>query len=303
MSERDSSFDEQIDIGADPKWRSVLKSIWRFVRTQPLGTVGILVILTIAFLAIFADYVHTSDPEGFGRNFLKPPSEENFFGTNRNGQDLWSRVVYGARPALILGLGAVGVAMFVATLLALLAGFFGGIIDTLLSRLVEILIAVPQILWLLMLTTALDRSIQTLIFAIAFAFSPITLRVLRGNVIQEASVPYVEAARVIGASSPRIMFRHILPNMAPLMIVIASITIPAALLAEAGLTFLGLGLEPGTPSWAMDLGGGARQYFASGWWLPVFPGAALAVTVLSFNLLGDSLRDVLDQRLRGSGLV
>jgi len=127
--------------------------------------------------------------------------------------------------------------------------------------------------------------------------------VLRGNVIQEASVPYVEAARVIGASSPRIMIRHILPNLAPLMIVIASITIPAALLAEAGLTFLGLGLEPGTPSWAMDLGGGARQYFASGWWLPVFPGAALAITVLSFNLLGDSLRDVLDPRLRGSGLI
>ena len=130
MSERDSSFDEQIDIGADPKWRSVLKSIWRFVRTQPLGTVGILVILTIAFLAIFADYGHTSVREGVGRKFLYPPSEENFFGTNRNGQDLWSRVVYGARPALILGLGAVGVAMFVATLLALLAGFFGGIIDS-----------------------------------------------------------------------------------------------------------------------------------------------------------------------------
>jgi ABC-type dipeptide/oligopeptide/nickel transport system permease subunit len=262
---------------------------------------GILVIITIAVLAIFADHVHTSDPKGFNRNFLEAPSGDHFFGTNRNGQDLWSRVVYGARPALILGLGAVGVAMFVATILALLRGFFGGLIDALLSRLVEILIAVPQILWLLMLTTAFDRSIQTLIFAIAFAFSPITLRVLRGNVIQEAAVPYVEAARVIGASSPRIMLRHILPNVAPLMIVIASITIPAALLAEAGLTFLGLGLEPGTASWAMDLGGGARAHFASGWWLPVFPGAALAVTVLSFNLLGDSLRDVLDPRLRGSG--
>ena len=164
-------------------------------------------------------------------------------------------------------------------------------------------IAVPAILWLLMFTTAVDRSVQTLMVGVAFIFTPIAIRLFRGNVIQERSIAYVEAARVIGASEGRIMFRHILPNLAPLIIVAASITIPAAMLAEASLTFLGLGLEPGTPSWAQDLGGENSNYFRSAWWLPVFPGAALALAVLAFNFFGDSLRDVLDPRLRGSGII
>ncbi|MYI85525.1 MAG: ABC transporter permease, partial [Dehalococcoidia bacterium] len=121
--------------------------------------------------------------------------------------------------------------------------------------------------------------------------------------LQERSIAYVEAARVIGASGPRIMFRHILPNLAPLVIVAASITIPAAMLSEAGLTFLGLGLDPGTPSWAQDFGTGNRQYFRTAWWMLIFPGAALALAVLAFNFFGDSMRDVLDPRLRGSGLI
>ena len=161
----------------------------------------------------------------------------------------------------------------------------------------------PGLLWLILFTTAVDRSITTLMFAIAFSITPLTTRVLRGNVIQESASTYAESARVVGASNMRIMFRHVLPNLLPLAIVNASIIVPAAILLEAGLTFLGLGLEPGTPSWGVDLGPNARSHFASGWWLPVFPGLTLSLTVLAFNFLGDSLRDVLDPRLRGSGLI
>ena len=279
------------------------RAAWRFVRLQPLGTFGIIVIVLVGVGAIFAPYLWTVDPQEFSRDFLQGPSTEYWMGTNRRGQDLWSRILYGARPTLILGLGAVGISISAAIVLSLASGFLKGIVDITISRLIEVLISVPGLLWLILFTTAVDRSLTTLIFAIAFTITPLTTRVLRGNVIQEAASTYAESARVVGASNVRIMFRHILPNLLPLAIVNASIIIPAAILLEAGLTFLGLGLELGTPSWGIDLGPQARGNFASGWWMPVFPGLALSVTVLAFNFLGDSLRDVLDPRLRGSGLV
>ncbi len=280
-----------------------VRATWRFVRSQPLGAFGFTIILFVAIAAVFAPHLNTVDPEAFGRDFLQGPSDDYWMGTNRKGQDLWSRVLYGTRPTLMIGIGAVGISMVVAVTLSLAAGHFKGFIDHLVSRLIEVLVAVPGLLWLILFTTAVDRSITTLMFAIAFTFTPLTTRVLRGNVIQESASTYAESARVVGASNLRIMFRHILPNLLPLAIVNASIIIPAAILSEAGLSFLGLGLEPGTPSWGVDLGPNARSYFASGWWLPVFPGLALSVTVLAFNFFGDSLRDVLDPRLRGSGLI
>ncbi len=302
--------------------RSAIRSAWtfvkRFVRLQPGGAIGIVIILIIGLAAAFAPYINTAGEgergirsvwrddgrEISGVNFvLQPPGPDWWLGTNRTGQDLWSRVVYGARPALMIGIGAVGVAIVVATSLSLAMGFLQGAVDGLLLRIIEVIIAVPGILWLILFTTALDRSIPVLIFAIAFTFSPLTTLVLRGNVIQESASTYAESARVVGASSIRIMFRHILPNLLPLAIVNASIIIPAAILAEAGLSFLGLGLDPLIPSWGADIGPNARAYFQTAWWLPVFPGLALSLTVLAFNFLGDSLRDVLDPRLRGSGLI
>ena len=285
--------------------RRRLGGLRQFVRTQPLGTAGAVIIILLLVASIFASELKTVDPKTFNRDAsaLEAPSSEHFFGTDRSRRDMWSRVLYGSRPTLLIGFGAVAITMAAGIVLALAAGFLGGIVDVIISRLIEVVIAVPAILWLLMFTTAVDRSVQTLMVGVAFIFTPIAIRLFRGNVIQERSIAYVEAARVIGASEGRIMFRHILPNLAPLVIVAASITIPAAMLAEASLTFLGLGLEPGTPSWAQDLGGENSNYFRSAWWLPVFPGAALALAVLAFNFFGDSLRDVLDPRLRGSGLI
>ncbi len=292
--------------------RSRLSRTWyslrRFVRTQPLGTAGAIVVLLLIFAAVFAPVLNTTDPTTFdGDDILAKPGADYWFGTNREAQDVWSRVVYGARPALQIGIGAVFVSLLVATVLALMAGFLGGIVDTVISRIIEILICLPAILWALVLSTSADsipglegRGVKTLVIAISIGLFPIVTRILRGNVIQEKSRQYVEAARVIGASEIRIMAVHILPNLAPLLIVVASATLPAAILAESGLSFLGLGLPPGDPSWGGDLGGKARSLFKTYWWLPVFPGVALSLTVLAFNLLGDALRDTLDPRLRGA---
>ena len=295
------------------RWRAVL----RFARLQPGGTFGIIVILMVVVAAIFAPYLKTiGDGERDVRRiaiaegkqldstgYLQPPNSDWWFGTNSAGQDMWSRVIYGTRPTLIIGVGAVGIAMTVAITLALSMGFLRGFVDAFLLRILETGIAVPGLLWLILFTTALGRSLPVIVVAVSLAFAPLTTLVLRGNVLQEASTAYVEAARVIGASNARIMLRHILPNLLPLAIVNASIIIPAAIMAEAGLAFLGFGLPPPSPSWGVDIGPTARAYFYTAWWLPVFPGVALSLTVLAFNFLGDSLRDVLDPRLRGSGLV
>ncbi len=278
----------------------------RFIRRQPLGFAGLVVIALMLIGAIFAPQLRTSDPGGFGEDILAKPGWDHWFGTNRDGQDMWSRVLYGARPALQIGVGAVLVSLLIATVLALLAGFVGGVVDMLISRLMDILICLPAILWALVLVSSagdipgLDqRGVKTLIVAICIGLVPIITRILRGNVLQEKERPYIEAARVLGANEWRIMFRHILPNLAPLLIIVGSATLPAAILAEAGLSVIGLGLEPGSPSWGGDLGGKARGLFATYWWLPIFPGIALSLAVLAFNLLGDSLRDTLDPRLRG----
>ena len=294
-----------------------LRASARFVRTQPGGAFGLAVILMVVVAAIFAPYLKTigegerdvrriaiaQGKELDSTGYLQPPNSDWWFGTSSAGQDMWSRVIYGARPALIIGAGSVGIAMTIAVALALAMGLLRGFVDAFLLRIIEAGIAVPGILWLILFTTAIDRSLPVLVVAVALAFAPLTTLVLRGNVLQEASTAYVEAARVIGASNLRIMVRHILPNLAPLAIVNASIIIPAAIMTEAGLSFLGFGLPPPAPSWGVDIGPSARAYFYVAWWLPVFPGLALSLTVLAFNFLGDTLRDVLDPRLRGSGLI
>ena len=289
----------------------------RFVRLQPGGTFGIIFILLIVVAAIFAPHLKTigegerdvrriAIAEGRqldSTGYLQPPNSDWWLGTNSAGQDVWSRVIYGARPALLIGVGSVGIAMTVAVVLSLAMGFMKGFVDAFLLRLIETGIAVPGLVWLILFTTAIDRSLPVIMVAVALAFAPLTTLVLRGNVLQEAGTQYVEAARVIGASNLRIMAYHILPNLLPLAIVNASIIVPAAIMTEAGLAFLGFGLPPPSPSWGVDIGPSARAYFYLAWWLPVFPGIALSLTVLAFNFLGDSLRDVLDPRMRGSGLV
>ncbi len=284
-----------------PAW---LRRARLFVRRQPLGAASLVVIGILVFAAVFADapFMRTSDPQAFGTNILVGPSADHWFGTNRNGQDLYSRVVYGARPSLLVGVATVVISVAGGTVLGLLAGYLGGVVDTAISRLAEVLLSFPAILFGLVVATWLGPGLRSVIVAISIIFTPVIMRIIRGAVLVERHRMYVDAARVIGCSEARLMFRHILPNIGPLVIVVASTTLPAAILAESALTFLGVGLPLGEPSWGNDLGPQARAYFNMAWWLAVFPGLALSLTVLAFNLLGDALRDELDPRLRGTGI-
>jgi ABC-type dipeptide/oligopeptide/nickel transport system permease subunit len=273
----------------------------RFVRTQPLGVAGAAIILMIIIAAIFADVIATHDPTSTSTDILVGPGSDHFFGTTRQGKDVFSRVIHGAVVSLQVGLFTVLLSVIGGTVLALLAGYFGGLVDQVISRVADVLIAFPSILFALTLATAIGKGLTTVVIAISIIFIPVIMRIMRGAVLQQRTGMYVEAARTVGASEYRIIFRHILPNLMGIAIITASSTLPAAILTESSLSFLGVGVKLGEPSWGGDLSGDSRQFFQIAWWMAIFPGAALSLTVLAFNLLGDSLRDTLDPRLRGVG--
>ncbi len=302
----------------------------RWVRREPFGAFGLLLIIIVAVGAAFAPLLFTTDPQQFGTG---PPlsgpclgcssgdmehrawnetvewREHRLFGTTPRGRDLWSRVLYGGRVSLKIGVATVLVGTLAGTVIALLSAYAGGVVDFAVGRLADMIIAIPGILLALTLHTAIGSDLPdlpglssgefTLVLAISAFFLPGTYRIMRGMVLELREAQYVESAQVVGASNFRIMWRHIAPNMFGLMIVITSISLPAAILTEASLSFLGLGVERGTPSWGADLSGDSRQFFTQGWWLAIFPGLALSMTVFGFNIFGDSLRDTLDPRLRG----
>ena len=285
--------------------------VLRFMRQQRLGTIGAVLIILMVVGAVAAPVLRTSDPEGFGvAPILEGPSASHFFGTNREGRDVWSRVLYGGRVSLKIGLATVIVAALGGTALALIAGYLGGVVDFAFGRVADVLIAFPSILFALTLHASLRDELPNLgqilaaeefllVVAICIVFTPVIFRIMRGNVLEQRAAIYVESARVIGASEVRIMWRHIFPNLVGLLLIVMSTTLPAAILTESALSFLGVGVEQGTPSWGADLSGSNRTYFVRAPWIAIFPGLALSVTVLAFNLFGDALRDTLDPRLRG----
>ena len=310
--------------------RRVRFNALRWARSEPFGAFGLLLILLVAIGSGAAPLLNTTNPQAFAQGApLSGPCincsssdvdhrawnenvnwrEHRFFGTTSSGRDLWSRVLYGGRVSLKIGVATVLIGTVAGTILALVATYAGGFVDFLVGRLADMIIAIPGILLALTLHTAigsdlpdlpvLPREEFTLVLAISAFFLPGTYRIMRGMVLELRESQYVEAAQVVGANSFRIMWRHITPNMVGLMIVVTSISLPAAILTEASLSFLGLGVEVGTPSWGADLSGDSRQFFQQGWWLAVFPGLALSMTVFGFNIFGDALRDTLDPRLRG----
>ncbi len=297
-----------LEYGIPPKQRF---NPFRWMRREPLGAFGLALIIIVSVGAAFAPLLNTfPDPreQGLGPP-LTGPSADHWFGTDRFGKDVWTRVLHGGRISLKIGVATVLIGTVAGTLVALLTAFTGGAVDFVVGRLVDVIIAIPSILLALVLYTAVGQDLPdlpvlprqefVLVIAIASFFMPGTYRIMRGMVLELREQQYVEAARVVGAANFRIMWRHIAPNMVGLMIVITSISLPAAILAEASLSFLGVGVEAGTPSWGADLSGTTRTYFIRGPWLAIFPGLALAITVFGFNVFGDSLRDTLDPRLRG----
>jgi peptide/nickel transport system permease protein len=301
-------------------------AVWKFARRRPLGAFGGFLVILFLFTALFADGFrigpleiprlapYDANARGVGPPLVAPNSTF-ILGTDANGRDVFSRVLVGSQISLSIGFAVIVINVFFSTLLGLLAGYFQGPIDYLIQRSGEVWSAFPGLIALLLIVSILGPphtsggSLLTIMWDmrnLVFAFSLGAVfggsRVVRGVTLQLKQAEYVTAARALGATGFRIIVRHIMPNVLPYVIVGATAGLGVIILGEAALSFLGLGVAPGTPSWGQDLSGRNRVFAIQGaWWVAVAPGAAISITVLGFNLFGDALRDILDPRLRGSG--
>lgn len=276
---------------------------WRrvgiIIRDNPLGLFGLVVIFVLTVFAFFAPVIAPYSPDEFVATKHLNPSMDHLFGTDDLGRDMFSRVVYGSRISLQVGFSAVIFGTLIGTVLGIVSGYMGGAVDAVIQRIVDTALALPALLLLLILRQVMGPSLTTLIIAIGIAIIWGVTRVVRGAVLSERNNQYVEAAQALGASTPRILFVHIAPNVLALAVIVMTTLLGTAVLAEAALSFLGLGI-PSTITWGKDVSE-ARDAFPVHIWSAFFPGAAITLTVLGFNLFGDSLRDMLDPRLRGRG--
>jgi peptide/nickel transport system permease protein len=292
---------QAIEAWADrPTSRSAVIYFLRSLRHHPLGMFGLVGVVLLLVTAAFAPWIAPYSASSQDFPLLDSPSWAHPFGTDRLGRDILSRVIHAARVELTVSLTSVFVGVAVATVMGLVSAYLGGTVDTVIQRVNDAWLAFPGLILLLIIAAVLGPSPGTLIIALVIGAIPGNQRIIRGAVLSEKNNVYVEAARVIGCSELRIMFRHVLPQIVALIIVIISIAIPIIALLGAALSFLGLGLPPPTPSWGGDLSGDAREYFQHAPWMAIFPGAAISLTVLSFNLLGDAMRDIFDPRLQGT---
>lgn len=228
---------------------------------------------------------------------MQPPSAEHWMGTDELGRDIFSRVIYGARISMQVGVIAVGIALTVGTLLGMLAGFLGGVVDTLIMRTMDVMLAFPGILLAIAIVAVLGPDLYNTMIAVGIAAIPVYARTARGSTLSVLEFDYVQAATALGASRLRVIFRYVLPNILAPLTVLATVGVATSILSAAGLSYLGLGAQPPTPEWGAMLSE-ARSYLRSAWWIATFPGLAIMVVVLAFNLFGDGLRDLFDPRLR-----
>ncbi len=269
----------------------------RFVRTQTLGTGAGLVIVLLILLAAFASVVAPFDPTEQNRHaFLSAPGIGQWLGTDDLGRDLLSRIIHGARISLYVGTITVAVSLFLGVLVGLVAGYVGGAVDGALQALIDAILSIPPIVLALFVASLLGPSIPNVVVALTIVTAPRFARVARGEMQRVKSEDYIEAAVVLGASRARVMLRHGLPNMVPALTVVASLGFGNIIIAEAALSFLGIGTPPPQPSWGLMLSQG-MMYFQLAPWIVIFPGVAISLAVLSFNLFGDALRDFLDPKL------
>ena len=280
--------------------RALGRVLW-FARAKPLGALGALIILLMVVAAVGAPVLAPQDYKQINpREKLQGPSAEHWFGTDQLGRDMYTRIIYGARVALGVGLAGTILSVGVGALVGLVSGYFGGKLDLVLMRIVDAIQAFPGLILAMALVAVLGYGLEKAFIAISLTLLPRPARVVRGSVLAAKGMPWVEAAHTVGASHPRIIFRHILPNVVAPIIVLASLILGIAILIEASLSFLGMGVQPPTPAWGSMLSGAGAQYFETHPRLAIFPGVAISLAVFAFNLFGDALRDVLDPRLRGS---
>ena len=278
---------------------SAWSKILYYASAYPLGVVGAVILFLFVFAAIFAGVITTFDPIRTNSLItLRMPGGEHLLGTDQMGRDIYSRIVYGARVSLAVGLGSTALGAFFGVLLGLTSGYVGGWVDLVIQRITDVLQAMPLLVLALVMAAALGPALGNTILAIAIPLIPYTARVVRSNTLTLREQPFVEAARAVGMSEFRIAVRHVLPNTLAPLIVIATAQLGAAILTEASLSFLGLGVPEPHPSWGRMLSESAAEYVRTAPWLVIFPGAAISLAVFGTNLFGDALRDILDPRLR-----
>jgi peptide/nickel transport system permease protein len=277
--------------------REISKTVALFARNRG-AVIGAVVIGFFIILVLFAPWIAPYDPvEMVPTDSQQGPSSRHLFGTDLLGRDILSRVIYGTRLSLLIGLVSVLIGASAGTVVGLIAGYYGGVLETLMMRVVDAMLAFPGILLALSIIVALGTGMINVMIAVGVATIPAYARLVRGTVLAAKENVYVEASRVVGCSATRIMFIHILPNVIAPVIVLSTVRFGVAILTAAGLSFLGLGAQPPTPEWGLMVSMG-RTYLGRAWWMSTFPGLAITVAVVAINLVGDGMREALDPRLR-----
>jgi peptide/nickel transport system permease protein len=271
---------------------------WRRLLKRRSAAFGLVVIVLFVLIAVFAPLIAPYDPTQQGwTSIRKAPSLQHWFGTDESGRDLFSRVIFGARASLLAGVVSISIALGLGVPIGLLAGYGGKWIDAVIGRITDAMLAIPFLILAIALAAFLGPSLQNAMIAIGLTATPIFVRLTRGQVMAVKVEDYVEAARAVGNPPVRVAVKHILPNIMPALIVQATISIATAIIAEASLSFLGLGQQPPAPSWGSMLNT-AQRFLTNAPWMAIWPGLAIFLAVLSFNILGDGLRDALDPRER-----
>ena len=282
----------------EKKKKSQWGEVWRRLKANKMAMAGLIILILLILMALGADIIA---PEGYDAqeisNRFQPPSADNWFGTDNLGRSLFSRVVHGSRTSLSVGIVSVGIAIIIGGLLGAAAGFYGGKIDNVIMRLMDILLAIPSILLAISIVAALGGGLFNVMLAVGISSIPGYARIVRASVIQIKGQEFVEAARAIGADDKRIILMHIIPNALAPIIVQGTLGVAGAILSAAGLSFIGLGLAPPSPEWGAMLSAG-RDYIRDHMWMTLWPGLFIMITILSLNLLGDGLRDALDPKLK-----
>ena len=277
-------------------WYEVSKTL---LRKYPLGAAGALVVVVMIFLAVFANFLSPYDPESNDfEHMLTPPGLQYWLGTDQFGRDILTRIIFGARTALFVGFSCAIIGSTVGLVFGVTSAYFGGRFDLIFQRIMDIFMAFPLIIMALAVVSIFGTGTQNVIIAITIPFIPRCARVVRSSALAIREIPYVDAARALGFTHARIILRHMAPNvMAPYLIMLTAF-VGQAILLEASLSYLGLGVQEPTPAWGLMLQGGAEEYAESAPWVAVYPGIAISLAVFGFNLFGDSLRDALDPKLR-----
>lgn len=269
---------------------------WRRLKRRPSALLGLAVVVGFIVLALCAQWISPYDPVATSWGAIrKPPSAEHWFGTDEIGRDVLARVIWGTQASLLAGVISVSISLGIGVPVGLLAGFIGGWVDAVISRITDAFLACPFLILAIALAAFLGPSLTNAMVAIGVSAAPIFVRLTRGQVLAVKVEDYIEAARAVGNPPVRVALRHILPNILPPLIVQSTLAIAAAVIAEASLSFLGLGQQPPAPSWGSMLNT-AKNFIDNAPWMAIWPGASIFLLVLSFNLLGDGLRDALDPR-------